>query len=545
MNLQTVAFTPFNDDLLKTPQAFAQQCKVVYKRNHMIPLCLKYEILQRMKNGATLTNLSKEYNIPRSTIGRIRKMEGELEKFCHEKEHINGMSKRKRLQGKKGDIGLDSCMEIWYQQNYYLGNLISGKMLQEKALEFNVKLNGPKTFKASNGWLQSFKTRCGIKKQHRQDEKRSINSGTACEFQTKFSQALKNDKYPLDNIYSADENILWWKTFPKKSTYERNAPKVTLVICANATGSHKIPLMIIGRSKIPWSLKTADKLPIKYKAQESSWIDMGVFTDWLKTIFVPSVKKRQQQDGKSGSIVLLLDSAACRYVSETNLTLSGILLKLVLLPMNLTSDVLPMNQGIIEKLKIIYRQNFLKEVLQRGIKADIESVNEFLKTWNLRDSCHILKSAWESVSSTILIQSWRKVCTEDMFEEQMEIECDPHDTHDKPELLNLLKRIPGYEDCNENDTNNWLDDDSSEYDDDDEKESDCAIIVKGKKNSLPTEIIKDVDNSKSELRENNISTVDAIASLENVIRWMNHQDDLKNDIFYVTELCEKIKKKLN
>lgn len=537
MNLQTVAFTPFNDDLLKTPQAFAQQCKVVYKRNHMIPLSLKYEILQRMKNGATLTNLAKEYNIPKSTIGRIRKMEGELEKFCLEKEHINGMSKRKRLQGRKGDIGLDACMEIWYQQNYYLGNLIPGKMLQEKALEFNVKLNGPKTFKASNGWLQSFKTRCGIKKQHRQDGKRSINSGTACEFQSKFSQALKNDNYPLDNIYSCDENILWWKTFPKKTAYEKNAPKVTLVISANATGSHKIPLMIIGRSKIPWSLKTAEKLSIKYKAQESSWIDTGVFVEWLKTIFIPSVKKRQLKDGKSGSIVLLLDSAACRYVSDTNFTLSGILVKLVLLPMNLTSDVLPSNQGIIEKLKLIYRQNFLKEILERGIKADSESVSEFLKQWNLRDTCHILKSAWESVSPLILIQSWRKVCTGDMFDEKMETDSE---LNDKPELLNLLKRIPGYEDCNENDANNWLDDDSSEYDDE-EKECDTSAIIKTKKNSHTTEKI--VNNSKI-LTNESISAKEAILNLENVLRWMNRQDDLKKDISYVSELCERIKKKI-
>lgn len=537
MDYQTVTFTPFNDDLLKTPQAFAQKCKIVIRRNHRVPLRTKYEILQRIKNGATLTNLSREYNIPRSTVGRIRKMEGELEKFCLEKEHINGMSGRKRLQGKRGDIGLDSCMEIWYLQNHYLGNLVAGKMLQEKALEFNIKLNGPKTFKASNGWLQSFKTRCGIKKQHTQDEKSSINSGTAFEFKTKFSQALKNDQYPLENIYNADENILWWKTFPKKTEYEKNAPKVTLVICSNATGSHKIPLMIIGRSKIPWSLKTADNLPIKYKAQESSWIDTTVFTNWLKTIFVPSVRKRQQEDGKCGTVVLLLDSAACRYVSDTNLTFGKILIKIVLLPMNLTSDVLPMNQGIIEKLKIIYRQNFLKEVLQRGIKADTESLTEFLKIWNLEDSCYILKSAWESVPSSILILSWRKVCSEDMFAERLEIECDPHD---KPELLNLLKKIPGYEDCNETDTNNWLDDDSSEYDE--EEESENVISAKTKKNPFFAE--KENSSSRNESTENHISTVDAIANLENVLRWMDKQDDLRQDISHLFELYEKMKKKL-
>lgn len=47
--------------------------------------------------------------------------------------------------------------------------------------------------------------------------------------------------------------------------------RVTIMTSANATGSHQVPLLLIGKSENPRCLKILkDKLPLIYKAQKKS-----------------------------------------------------------------------------------------------------------------------------------------------------------------------------------------------------------------------------------------------------------------------------------
>ena len=90
---------------------------------------------------------------------------------------------------------------------------------------------------------------------------------------------------------------LYWKLMPNKtlvSSREKEAkgfkkPKdrVTLLACANATGSIKLPLVFIHKSKNPSCFKHIDKndLPIDYYAPKNSWMDATIFTQWFKQSF--------------------------------------------------------------------------------------------------------------------------------------------------------------------------------------------------------------------------------------------------------------------
>ena len=62
------------------------------------------------------------------------------------------------------------------------------------------------------------------------------------------------------------------------SRYEKGAEgmkkqkdRVTLMACSNATGNHKLPLVLIGKSANPRCFKKINKdaLPVKYCAQKS------------------------------------------------------------------------------------------------------------------------------------------------------------------------------------------------------------------------------------------------------------------------------------
>ena len=84
------------------------------------------------------------------------------------------------------------------------------------------------------------------------------------------------------------------------------------MFCANATGSHKIPLMVIGKYKNPRCFKKNEiqNLPVKYVAQKKGWMDKGLFNDWFKNTFIPEViKKHPGTDRVPRKVLLLLDNA--------------------------------------------------------------------------------------------------------------------------------------------------------------------------------------------------------------------------------------------
>ncbi len=81
--------------------------------------------------------------------------------------------------------------------------------------------------------------------------------------------------------------------------------------CSNATGTHKLPLVFVGKSLNPHCFIHFNKdcLPVKYYAQKNAWVDTNIFTDWFENQFVPSVKKHLTEKGLPIKALLLLDNA--------------------------------------------------------------------------------------------------------------------------------------------------------------------------------------------------------------------------------------------
>lgn len=154
-------------------------------------------------------------------------------------------------------------------------------MLKEKARYFNRELGGPDSFKASEGWVDRFKKRYEIRQISVQGESLSADTGGAEEFKEEIKK-IEEENYDLDNIYNADETGLNVKMLPKKTLAtrkEKKAPghkeckdRVTIMNCANASGTHKIPLLLIGKSLRPRCFKGKSNLPLEYRAQPSSWM---------------------------------------------------------------------------------------------------------------------------------------------------------------------------------------------------------------------------------------------------------------------------------
>jgi len=141
-----------------------------------------------------------------------------------------------------------------------------------------------------------------------------------------------------------------WKSLPSKTlvaTYEKKAPgrkvlknRVTIMICSNASGTHKIPLLVIGKVKKPRCFKNVKVLPVVYKAQRSGWMGRIIFKEWYTDVFLPEIMKKH---GQNSRCVLLLDNAPSHPPAE-GLNLISDLCLVIYLPLNVTAISQPIKE---------------------------------------------------------------------------------------------------------------------------------------------------------------------------------------------------------
>ena len=222
--------------------------------------------------------------------------------------------------------GLDKALYLWFSQKRSQGLSICGPLLCEKALDFNKKLGGSDSFVASKGWLTNFKNRHAIRQLKLEGESLSPDAKAAADFKKVFVKLLQEEGYSRNQIYNAHETSLNWKALPDKTLASKtansapghkvNKERVTVLVSANASGSHALPLFVIGKAQTPCCFNNIFNLPVVYRGQKNAWINGNLFTKWLIKDFISNVKTHQQKTLTEGKTLLLLDNAPCHPAPE-------------------------------------------------------------------------------------------------------------------------------------------------------------------------------------------------------------------------------------
>ncbi|GBM27318.1 hypothetical protein AVEN_144875-1 [Araneus ventricosus] len=65
--------------------------------------------------------------------------------------------------------------------------------------------------------------------------------------------------------------------------------RVTILGYVNGSGSHRVQLTLVGKSRKPRCFKNISKtaLPVHYVHQESDWMNSSLFSKWFHDCFVP------------------------------------------------------------------------------------------------------------------------------------------------------------------------------------------------------------------------------------------------------------------
>jgi len=126
-------------------------------------------------------------------------------------------------------------------------------------------------------------------------------------------------------------------------------------------------------------------------------------------------------------ILLFVDNCTA-HVSVSSLTNT----RLILFPPNCTSKLQPADQGIIQNLKVQYRQTMVRKMLQ------YLDENKPIQTIDLKDAVFMMAKAWDNVSQTTIQNCWRKA---GFPGEVLEPTHDPFESDEEAEERGLWERV--------------------------------------------------------------------------------------------------------
>ena len=327
-----------------------------------------------MDKGEKGTNLAQEFGISKQQISDIRKNNDKILKFTDSIETSKGLN-RKSLK-LADDEQLDLALYAWFIQQRSSGTPISGPLLQEKAKHFSTQLNteaADREFKASSGWLEKFKTRHGIRNLSIQGKKLSAA-------EEKSAPGLKKAK-----------------------------DRLTVLGCTNATGTHKLKPILIGKSAKLRCFKhvNMDALPVIYKSQRNAWMNLEIFAEWFKKDFVPAVKSHQRsQNIRYPKALLLIDNCSAH---PDELSSRDGSITCLFLPPNTTSLIQPMDQGVLQAMKNRYKRKLLQKVICSQDIDQTQSIKDIVKLHTVKDALYMLSDAWYEGSTESICKAYDKL----------------------------------------------------------------------------------------------------------------------------------------
>ncbi|XP_043591771.1 jerky protein homolog-like [Bombus pyrosoma] len=422
----------------------------------------KYEILQMLESGQDRRNITRKYGVPRAMMASIYAERMLIKRHFETNPVFNDTFEKFIPLSRKSQF--ERALYLWCKRCMKNNIEISGVEIHEKALELNDKLKGESHFKASKGWLYSFRSRHHIS---RTDVRRDFPLPTkpaTDTFKANFKKILQNGEYALENVYNAAYTAILWKAVPEgalifpheklTTSKEICEDHVTTLFCANATGCHKLPVLVIGRTADIRSLHNLNtNAPTTiYTANANAWMNDSIFNLWFEECFIKSVKERQEKNGGREQTLLLLGSD--RLLPDLNyLNIRDSFVTVMSPPYDVTELIQPMNCGIIACFKRKYRKELVKALMPLptfNTGREVIDLHEELNAW---DCCRIVRDAWSYVDCVTMTMAWRNLLK---FEHKLRVDFSGNINNDVSETVELLHSLPGCEGCDPSSAINWF-----------------------------------------------------------------------------------------
>lgn len=224
-----------------------------------LPLIKKVELIKDSEHHSSQRNLAAKYKISTGAVCNILKRKRE---YLNDYESNQCSEVKRKI---KNDLGkkIDDETYSWFVAQRAKNLPISGPILQERARQISMEFCGNVEFKASNGWLDKFKSRHGISYRAICGESAGVNFITTNEWINRLPSII--DGYDRSNIFNADETSLFFKALPNKSYVlnkeeckggKHSKERFTVLLCSNWSGNEKLKPLVIGKTIFSYNYNT-------------------------------------------------------------------------------------------------------------------------------------------------------------------------------------------------------------------------------------------------------------------------------------------------
>ncbi|UYV61092.1 hypothetical protein LAZ67_1003374 [Cordylochernes scorpioides] len=211
---------------------------------------------------------------------------------------------------------VEKLILVWINEKQLAGDTITQNLICEKAKALYAELGSKilctsienevhADFKASKGWFENFKRRSGIHSVTRHGEGASSDAKAAETFTAEFEKLVVTECYLPQQVFNCYETGLFRKKMPKRTyiTAEANTmpghkpmkDRLTLLLCANASGDLKVKPLLVYHSENPRAFKKhkvqKSQLNVLWKSNTKAWVTRLLFVEWMNEAFGPAVKK--------------------------------------------------------------------------------------------------------------------------------------------------------------------------------------------------------------------------------------------------------------
>lgn len=194
------------------------------------------------------------------------------------------------------------------------------------------------------------------------------------------------------NIFFLKSNIgKGYITGLEKNVRGNKQPKnrLTILFGCSMTGE-KLPPSVIGKYQKPRCFKGITEFPVQYESNKKAWMTSVLFIQYLNHLDNLMVQRKKK-------IILFLDNCP----SHPMITLNNI--QLCFFPKCATSILQPLDQGIIESFKVIYK----KALSQRQVNQLDAGILK-PKSVDVLEAMHLIADSWNMVKITTITNCFTK-----------------------------------------------------------------------------------------------------------------------------------------
>lgn len=264
----------------------------------------------------------------------------------------------------------------------------------------------------SNGWLQKFLLRHGLKSRRLHGEAASVSAEVVeC---GRIAVQSVTAGYAKRDTFNMDETAFFYCVVPNTSVTKNNIfgrknvkKRLTVALASNADGSFKLPLLFVGTARQPrcFKGKKCEELGVDYVSAPKGWMNTQLFRAWVN-------KFNEAMQGEARHVLLLLDNASCHRIDEQ---LSNV--RICMLPPNTTAHLQPQDAGIIRSFKAhvnrLKNRHYIDafddmikhsdDIGKKNVDEDFESLFHV----DILVAMQWAQQAWEAVTKSTVANCWR------------------------------------------------------------------------------------------------------------------------------------------